>query len=146
MGDPAERWRSLAYYGARDVNFGCVPADWWHWVRDLLLPAINRAGEYTEEQVREQLATKDAQLWVAVEDVIELAVVTRISVRARGSVCEIWLLGGKSPDRWMHFLDVIEQAARERGCAGMEVVGRAGWERMLPDYRRTAVVLKKVFA
>jgi hypothetical protein len=37
----------------------------------------------------------------------------------------------------------IESWARTMGCYAIEIVGREGWQRVLPDYKRTAVVLEK---
>lgn len=123
------------------MRFGYVPDPDWATVRDFLLPAIEMGGEFTEQEVREAIEQGEAQLWIARDDAIRVAVITKI--RRGGRVCEIWLIGGENPGSWLHFLQVIETAARERGCGKMELIGRVGWERLLPDYRRTAIVLEK---
>ena len=33
--------------------------------------------------------------------------------------------------------------AREKGFVSVEIIGRPGWERVLPNYERTAVLLRK---
>lgn len=123
------------------MNVVCVGAEHWPDVRDMLLPAIERAGEYDEAEVIRQIETTEAQLWLVGDG--DAAVVTSISTRAAGKVCMIWLLGGRDPKAWIDGIETIESAAREAGCVGMEITGRAGWARLLPDYRQTAVIIRK---
>jgi hypothetical protein len=40
-------------------------------------------------------------------------------------------------------LEQIEAYARDEGCAAMVIVGRHGWERTLPAYKRRAVILER---
>jgi hypothetical protein len=40
-------------------------------------------------------------------------------------------------------IGLIEAWARARGCAGVEIEGRAGWQRVLPGYARDDVILRK---
>ena len=127
------------------MQVGCVTNPDWGAVRHLLLPALEWAGEFTEEEVQSDLDSKKAQLWIAADDEIRCAAVTRISPRPGGKICEIWLLGGTDMDRWLDCLNVIEAAAKDHGCVGMSFIGRPGWERLLPGYRRSAVVMKKAF-
>jgi hypothetical protein len=125
------------------VRFGCAPATAWSRVRHFLLPAIAWDGDWTEEQVVAALVEGAAQLWIGEDDRVRCAVVTCLSKTARGLVCEIWLMGGEDRKRWLHFLERIETAARERGCVSIELIGRKGWARLLPDYRQKAIILRK---
>lgn len=125
------------------MNFGYVPDPDWADVRELLIPALNYASEFTEAEVQADLASGQAQLWIGRDEIVHCAVVTAISPRPGGKVCEIWLMGGRDRHLWMHFLDVIEAAAKDAGCVAIELTGRRGWARLLPDYRFKAVVLKK---
>jgi hypothetical protein len=123
------------------VKVVCVGPEHWPAVRDMLMPAIDLAGEYDEAEVVRQIETTEAQLWLVGDG--QAAVVTSISTRATGKVCLIWLLGGRDPKAWIDGIETIESAAREAGCVGMEIVGRAGWTRLLPEYRQIAVVIRK---
>jgi hypothetical protein len=126
------------------MRFGRAPAERWNDVRHLLLPAIEWAGEKREADVIADLATGMAQLWIGEDEQVRCGVVTCLSRTARGLVCEIWLMGGRGRRDWLHFISVIEDAARQRGCLSIELIGRKGWARLLPRYRMKAVVLEKV--
>ena len=43
----------------------------------------------------------------------------------------------------LHLVSLIEDFARAEGCALMRASGRAGWARLLRDYRQPYVVLEK---
>lgn len=101
----------------------------------LLIPAIAWSGDYQPGEVEAELRAGSAQLWIATDGEPQAAVVTRLRPNRAGTVCEIWLMGGRDRKGWLHFLGVIEAAARERGCIKVEIVGRRGWTRVLPDYR-----------
>jgi len=102
-------------------------------------------GDRSEEEVREALDQETAQLWIGEDQDVRCAVVTCLSRTRRGLICEIWLMGGRDRRRWLHCIDILEAAARERGCVSIELIGRKGWTRLLPAYRQAAVVLKKEF-
>lgn len=125
------------------MRFGFAPAGEWGRVRHLLLPAIAWDGDRTEADVMVALGDGTAQLWIGEDDEVRCGVVTCLSSVARGLVCEIWLMGGRDRRLWLHFIDIIEAAARNRGCISIELIGRNGWVRLLPEYRQTAVVLRK---
>ena len=129
--------------GNRRVRFGFVPAGEWERVRHLLLPAIAWDGDRTEADGVAALRGGPAQLWIGEDDEVRCGVVTCLSRVARGLVCEIWLMGGRDRRLWLHFIDIIEAAARNRGCISIELIGRKGWVRLLPEYRQSAVVLRK---
>lgn len=126
------------------MRFGIVPASHWPDGRHLILPALECGREHDEADVVAALENGAAQLWLGIDDQVRCAVVTRLNQTARGLVCEIWLMGGVDRRLWLHFLADIEQAAKAAGCVAVELIGRAGWARLLPDYKRTAVVLEKV--
>jgi len=125
------------------VKFGCVPAEYWSQVRHLLIPALEWSGDHRPEEVETELLAGRAQLWVATDGEPRVAVVTRLRPTTVGTVCEIWLAGGRDRRSWLHFIKIIENAARLRGCVKMEIVGRQGWARVLPEYRPSAIVLQK---
>lgn len=126
------------------MRFGLVGPERWSDARAFILPALARSRDFTEMDVIEALANAEANLWIGEDDAVRCAVVTRVHNTARGRVCEIWLMGGRDRSLWLHFIDEIEGMARANGCVAMEIVGRPGWERVLPDYRRSAVIIEKV--
>lgn len=132
------------FRGRERMRFGrASPAEWGR-VRHLLIKAIEWSGDWTESMVIAALATGSAQLWIGEDDAVRCGVVTCLSRTARGLVCEIWLMGGEDRHRWLHFLETIEAAARAHGCVAIELIGRRGWARLLPEYRTKAILLRKV--
>lgn len=136
--------------GRRDGNGGLrltLAAAWeplWPVVAPMLAPAVERSGEATLCEVAEAIEAGDAQLWIAHDaERVGMAMVTRLNRTARGLVCEIWQLGGANRGEWLGLLPQLEAAAKERGCVAVEIIGRRGWARLLPEYRETAVVLEK---
>lgn len=69
-------------------------------------------------------------------------VITEIVDYPQKSVCRIWLAGGNM-DELLEAEKHIASLAKEHGCDGMEIIGRKGWQRVLKDYKPSAVVLVK---
>lgn len=88
-----------------------------------------------------------AQLW-AVEDWqgTQALVVTWIGRYERCDVLEIQLCAGSGMHRWLHLLGELEGHARALGCKIIELRGRRGWERLLPEYEFRGVCLEKELA
>ena len=125
------------------MKFGHVPAARWPDVRHLLIPALQWAAEKTENEVIAELDSGLAQLWIGEDRDARCGVVTCLSRTTRGLVCEIWLMGGRGRRDWLHFIQHIEECARERGCIAIELIGRKGWARVLPGYRQKAIILER---
>lgn len=85
-----------------------------------------------------------AQLW-AVEDGqgTHALVVTRIGRYELCDVLEIQLCAGSGMHHWLHLLRDLEAHGRALGCRLVEVRGRRGWERMLPEYALRGIALEK---
>ena len=52
-------------------------------------------------------------------------------------------LAGDRLDEWVDHHDQIERWAKAAGCHRIEVVGRKGWARVLPDFRIKNVTFVK---
>jgi hypothetical protein len=74
---------------------------------------------------------------------MEAVVTTRLIKGDGDKVCMITGLGGTGMPRWLHLLEVIEQYARDEGCARVRLEGRMGWRRALSDYHQTGVILER---
>lgn len=127
------------------MRFGMVPrpVGIWPAVVPLLGPTV--AG--TDETLEDVMAEVDeglAQLWIAHEgEEVLMALVTRLHEGARGKTCDMAFVGGRRLKEWAHVIGIVEQAAREEGCNRITFEGRAGWQRVFPDYRQTSVRLEK---
>lgn len=89
--------------------------------------ALNYSGgTHHLDDIREAVRAGEAQLWPG----HRAAVVTEVITYPRKRVCNFFLAGGDL-DELLRMLPVIEQWARDMGCAGMTIQGRPGWKRVL---------------
>jgi hypothetical protein len=87
-------------------------------------------------------------LWLAVDTEggnlkILAAMLTQLFKTKAGKVCKMQECGGEQMQTWKHLRKRVEKYAREEGCDRIMCEGRVGWERIMPDYERVAVVLEK---
>jgi hypothetical protein len=126
----------------------------WPHVEALIERAMQRGGVSDFEELEQRVWRGQALLWIVWDgEKILAAVVTAISIANGRKLCTIVACGAPSPsrkrgrvmvgERWLHLLDGIEAYARDEGCAAMVIVGRRGWERVLPQWRRRAVILER---
>lgn len=50
---------------------------------------------------------------------------------------------GVDRKKWIHLVENVEQYAKDKGCAGIEMWCRKGWQKELPDYHMSHVLLEK---
>jgi len=86
--------------------------------------------------------------WVATDgDRLHSVTIVEIIEGGKGRQCFIRHCaradGGSAMCDWLRFLPVIEGWAISEGCQSIELIGRAGWERILPDFKKKAVLLRK---
>jgi len=115
----------------------------WPFASKVLEPALDR-GE-TLEDLLTKLYRKEAQLWMIYDNGEQVAaVVTEIFPDNNGQVCNIWAVGGTGINRWIGYLDTIEQWAKANGCSAVIIEKtRKGLQRLLRDYKVTHVTLGK---
>lgn len=117
-----------------------------------VLPFIERAlaydsGRYTAQSIRKGLLDRAMQLTV-VEDVDDgarvLAIcITEIRNYPAKKVGTIFLCAGHDMSRWLHHLPEIEAWLKQKGCREVELYGRPGWAKALPEYTFARVLLRK---
>jgi hypothetical protein len=101
-------------------------------------------GNYALEDVLALVSSGEAQLWVSLDqDGIEAACVTTIVDYPRRKACLILFLGGTRLKHWLEFEAVIAAWAKAQGCDCLEGYGREGWTKVLKDWRKTHVVIRK---
>ncbi len=116
----------------------------WYEALDLLRPALDLNGNYSAHSLKRALDKGDLQLWCHFGgEAMNMAVVTELADYAKRRVCLILLIGGSEMDEWLKHLATIESWAKGNGAQAIQLEGRNGWERVLPDYSRRAVVLQK---
>lgn len=102
-----------------------------------LAPAFLHFGLHPVEEWIQRCRDDLAQLW-RFED---CWAITEIFQSKRGAVCHIVALAGEFNHQ---AIAEIEQWAKTIGCTLVHFTGRKGWERKLPDYKPTAIVMEKV--
>ena len=109
----------------------------------MLRPALGEDGSLND--VLQELYSKTAQLWIAAtEDELQMACVTKIVTRGTRKVCNIWLVGGKGVNNWLHYIETIEAWAKEQGCDAVVMEqARIGWQRLLKGYKPLSMALER---
>ena len=80
-------------------------------------------------------------MWLAEGEEIEAIAITSIEIYPKWKVCLLRYVSGNM-GTILSGSDVIENWAREQGCARMETHARKGWERV-SDWDVVQVVLRK---
>lgn len=105
-------------------------------------------GEFTADDLLEGLIDGKMQLWLSHRDhVVDAVCVTQIVTYPRVRSCIVLLVGGE-PGAGLaavrHGVATIEDFARRAGCDALELVGRQGWERVLPiGWEKRAILMRK---
>lgn len=100
--------------------------------------------EYGLDEVRVMLYVKEAMLWGLIDASNEITAVwvTRIDSTRTAKWGMVWLAAGDGVDA---IVDAFEAHTvpyfRGWGCQRVRIVGRPGWERALPGFKREAVQL-----
>jgi hypothetical protein len=120
--------------------------EFWPHARALIKAAMGKGDISPFACVEHAVLTGDALLWLAWDaDArrIAAACVTELQKVGTRKLCLIVACGGHGMHRWLPLLAQLEDYARAEGCAVTRIMGRAGWARVLTDYRRKRVILEK---
>jgi hypothetical protein len=120
-----------------------VPKVWPHMAHHIRR-AMARGGMGRFEDVERDVLTANAYLWLAIESGSVLAAaVTQVTQDKDRRLCTIVACGGHDWARWGALIEGLESYARAERCGRMEIAGRPGWLKRLPDYRLAKVVIRK---
>jgi hypothetical protein len=116
----------------------------WPHVSDLIRRAMERGGMGRFEDVERDVLTANAYLWLAVDGGSALAAaVTQVTQQRDHRLCTIVACGGHAWARWGALIEGLESYARAENCQRVEIAGRPGWRKRLPDYRLVKIVIRK---
>lgn len=117
----------------------------WHAARPLIENAYKDSDQNIPFNILHDLTKGRRLLWLAVDEkeTIIAAMLTQLFEMASGKMCKMQECGGERMQEWKHLRARVEDYARAEGCTRVLVEGRPGWERIMPDYERVAVVLEK---
>jgi hypothetical protein len=116
----------------------------WPHVAHFIRRAMERGGMGRFADVERDVLTANAYLWVAIEaGAVLAAAVTQVTQQDDQRLCTIVACGGRDFARWGGRIAGLEDYARAENCARIEIAGRPGWRRRLPDYRLAKIVIRK---
>jgi hypothetical protein len=118
----------------------------WDDVGPMLARVTERSeGEMEPDDYLETLTQGAMQLWIATEEKnITLAMVTQIISYPQKKVLRVIAISGERfIEVHSQFNDMVEAFAIRVGCSSMELWGRKGWKKMLPDWKDSYIVFTK---
>ena len=112
-------------------------------------PLLEMVKEHTEGELEtddflEPLTHGNMQLWNATEDKdIHAVMVTQFVIYPQKNILRIISLAGDDFEKIRNFQEIIEGFAIKNECTALEMWGRKGWKKLLPDWRDTYIVYTK---
>ena len=112
-------------------------------------PLLERVKEHTEGEIEtddylEPLTHGDMHLWIATEQSdVKAAMVTQFAIYPQKNILRIISMAGEDFEEIRGFQDMIEAFAIKSGCSALEMWGRKGWKKLLPDWNDTYIVYTK---
>ena len=101
-------------------------------------------GELETDDFLEPLTHGDMQLWIATEDSkMHSVMVTQIVPYPQKKILRVISIAGSDFKRLYEFNEMVESFAVRTGCTGMELWGRKGWKKLLPDWESNYIVYTK---
>ena len=117
----------------------------WPVVRPLIEKALEHGGgKWGLHDVLASLLDGSRQLWTVDDGKPIAAVVTEIRVYPTGAkAAVVFLAAGRRDADWLDWLETIKAWGRAGGCKWIELEGRRGWQRALPDWSLDRIVMSK---
>ena len=101
-------------------------------------------GEFETDDYLEPLTHGDMHLWIATEQSdVKAAMVTQFAIYPQKNMLRIISMAGEDFEEIRGFQDMIEAFAIKSGCSALEMWGRKGWKKLLPDWNDTYIVYTK---
>ena len=119
------------------------------YIWERVAPLLNEVQEHTEGEVEsddflESLTHGDMQLWIATEEnELHSIMITQIITYPQKRVLRIISIAGSDFKRLYQFNEMVESFAIKTGCTSLELWGRKGWKKLLPDWESNYIVYTK---
>lgn len=114
--------------------------EFWPYFRESIRGAIEKVGVSNFEPIERGVLSGVDLLWLAHDGAkVHASAVTSLN----GDVLEIVACAGGGLKDFLPLIEGLEKYGRAEGCKTSRIIGRAGWERMLKNYKRTAVILER---
>ena len=124
------------------------PEDIAH-IWEQVAPLLDRVKEHSEGEAEpddflEHLSHVEMQLWIFIEESsLHSAMITQIIVYPQKKILRVISIAGSEFEKLRQFNDVVELFAIKTGCTGLELWGRKGWKKLLPDWESNYIVYTK---
>jgi len=69
--------------------------------------------------------------------------VTQFAIYPQKNILRIISMAGEDFEEIRGFQDMVEAFAIKSGCSALEMWGRKGWKKLLPDWKDTYIVYTK---
>ena len=119
------------------------------YIWERVAPLLDEVQEHTEGEVEsddflESLTHGDMQLWIATEEnELHSIMITQIITYPQKKVLRIISIAGSDFKRLYQFNEMVESFAIKTGCTSLELWGRKGWKKLLPDWESNYIVYTK---
>ncbi|MGI9306715.1 MAG: hypothetical protein ACR2P5_05360 [Gammaproteobacteria bacterium] len=125
-----------------------IPEAWLIALPFLAMAIQKSNGRMSPETTYETLCAGNMRLWLIHYEGYIGALVTEIVSWPTGlKVARFVLAGGRGSKLWMQLLPFFEEYGRNNGCRILEISGRPGWEKRLPNgWNKLAVEMEKDIA
>ena len=117
----------------------------WEKVEPILARVIPHSeGELETGDILDLVTEGSMQLWIVAENKeIIAALVTQIITYPQKRILRLVSLAGEDFNKFKHFLDIVESFAIQKGCTALELWGRKGWKKLLPEWNSEYIVYTK---
>ncbi len=112
-------------------------------------PMLARVTSHTEGELEpddfiEPLTHGEMQLWIVIEDKeIIAALITQVIPYPQKKVLRLISLAGEDFSKFKDFISMVESFAIRSECSSLEMWGRKGWKKLLPDWKDSYIVFTK---
>tara|TARA_R110002020_G_scaffold147274_2_gene322557 strand:- start:699 stop:1118 length:420 start_codon:yes stop_codon:yes gene_type:complete len=112
-------------------------------------PLLSKVSRHTEGELEpddflEPLTHGDMQLWmVSDQSKLEAAMITQFVEYPQKKILRIISLAGDDFEKIREFQIMVESFAIKTQCSALEMWGRKGWKKLLPDWKDSYVVYTK---
>ena len=124
----------------------------WDSIKPLIKKAVTYSGgRHTVNSTKYLLEQGMMDLFIVFKTVkdIEAIIVTQKSIYPAKTLMTVVLCGGKNMNKWAgEGIKTIMEYAKEKGCTGVEVMGRPGWRKIFKQhtkYKESYVLFEKDF-
>lgn len=130
-------------------NVGIIK--FWHTIDKYIAKALKHTqGEITDKQLLEEISNNTMQLWILIDKTYNIigVVITSITELPNKKVFCIYAMSADTIRvATEEIMDKLFQFAKENKCNEVSILGRKGWEKILPKFgfkKEQKIILSKV--